>query len=180
MTLAPGSHTIGPDSGSLQVHTYREGVAQKVGHDLIIDVGQWQAKVEVGSDGVPAAVALEADPRSLRVREGLHGVKPLTDKDRAEIQSNIDEKILRGQPLTFASETVELAGSRLTLSGSLAIAGSTQPATFELELGGDGRVSGRLSVTQSQWGIKPYRAFMGALKVRDALDVVIEAALPTV
>jgi hypothetical protein len=34
-------------------------------------------------------------------------------------------------------------------------------------------------VTQSEWGIAPYRGLMGALKVRDAVDVVIDARLPS-
>jgi hypothetical protein len=33
-------------------------------------------------------------------------------------------------------------------------------------------------VTQSEWGIKPYRAFMGALKVRDTVEIVLDARLP--
>ena len=28
-------------------------------------------------------------------------------------------------------------------------------------------------MSQSEWGIKPYRAFMGALKVRDVVDDVV-------
>ena len=40
-----GTHTVGGDNGMLQVRTYREGMAQKVGHDLIIDVER------VGGDG---------------------------------------------------------------------------------------------------------------------------------
>jgi hypothetical protein len=34
-------------------------------------------------------------------------------------------------------------------------------------------------VTQSDWGIKPYRGLMGALKVRDEIEVVIAATLAT-
>ena len=33
--------TVGPADGSLVVKTYREGVAAKVGHDLVIDVTEW-------------------------------------------------------------------------------------------------------------------------------------------
>ena len=102
MAIRPGIHTVGPDSGALRVNTYREGMAQKVGHDLIIEVGQWRASIEVEEGGSPKAIALEADPRSLRVREGQHGVKPLTDKDRTEIRSNIDEKVLRDSRLRSA------------------------------------------------------------------------------
>ena len=53
----------GPDTGRLEVHTYREGVAAKVGHDLIIEVERWSASDEGG------ALELTADPTSLVVRE---------------------------------------------------------------------------------------------------------------
>jgi len=85
MSLNPGTHKVGPDNGSLQVHTFREGMAQKVGHDLIIEVEKWEATVEVGQDGAPAAITLDADAESLRVREGMHGLKPLSDKDLKDI-----------------------------------------------------------------------------------------------
>ena len=179
VAVRPGSHSVGPDSGRCRVHTYRDGLAQKAGHDLIIEVGHWNASVEVGDDGTLAAVALEADPRSLEVLEGHRGVKPLTDSDRTEIRSNIDEKILHGQPIKFSSSSVEHSDGRLVVRGELTIAGTTRPASFELALDENGRVSGTLPVTQSNWGIKPYRAFMGALKVRDAVDIVLDAALPS-
>lgn len=179
MALSPGTHSVGPDDGSFRVHTYREGVAQKAGHDLIIEVGQWRASVEVGQDGSPTAVSFEADPRSLQILEGRRGVKPLTDSDRADIRSNIDEKVLRGEPISFNSRAVDLADGRMVVEGELTIAGRTKPASFELRLGEDGRVIGTLEVAQSEWGIKPYRAFMGALKVRDTVEVVLDAKLPT-
>ena len=177
MPASPGTHTLGPESGTLEVRTYREGVAQKIGHDLIIDVGQWEATVEVGEDGSPSAVGLDADPRSLQVREGIGGVKPLTEKDRADIQEDIDKKILGGQPLSFRSSAVEAGDGRVTVQGDLTMAGATRPASFELELTAQGGIAGTLPVAQSEWGIKPYRAFMGALKVRDVVDVVVDVRL---
>lgn len=178
MALRPGSHAVGPDGGSCQVRTYREGMAQKVGHDLIIEVARWNATVEIGEDGVPTSISFEADPGSLQVLEGHRGVKPLTDSDRADIRSNIDEKILHGRPIEFSSSSVDAGEGRMTVHGALTMAGSTRPAAFELRLDDDGRVAGTLTVTQSDWGIKPYRAFMGALKVRDEVEIVLDARLP--
>lgn len=178
MPVREGVHNLGPDSGLIEVRTYREGFAQKVGHDLVIDVGQWQATVEVRDGGAPSSIGLEADSRSLQVREGVRGVKPLTDKDCAEIRKAIDDKILRTQPIAFRSSAVESSDRRLTVRGELTMAGTTRPATFELDLATDGRVSGTLAVTQSEWGIKPYRAFMGALKVRDTVEIVVDVRLP--
>jgi polyisoprenoid-binding protein YceI len=162
---------IGPDNASLLVLTYREGVAAKVGHDLVLEVTRWEATVE------PDSVALEADPRSLAVREGRRGVKPLTDRDREEIRRNIDDKVLRGQPIAFRSRAVRREGARLTVEGDLTIGATTRPITARLDVEGE-RAAGTIPLTQSAWGIKPYRGLMGALKVRDELEVAIEAPLP--
>jgi hypothetical protein len=135
----------GPDNASLHVHTYREGVAAKVGHDLIIEVTRWEATVDEGS------IELTADPGSLEVREGHRGVKPLTDKDRREIRKNID-----------------------AVAGELTMAGATRPVSVRLETTG-GRIRATIPLVQSEWGIKPYRGLMGALKVRDDVEIVIDA-----
>jgi hypothetical protein len=175
MPIATGRHQLGPDNGSLQVRTYREGMASKAGHDLIIDATRWEGTLSVGEDGAPSALELSADPRSLEIREGLGGIKPLTDKDRAEIRKNIDEKVLGRDPITFRSHRLALSedGSRLTAQGDLTIAGNTRPITAELAVDPGGRVTGTIAVTQSDFGIKPYRGLMGALKVRDSVDVVV-------
>ena len=109
--------TVGPESGSLLVKTFREGMAAKVGHDLVLEVTRWEAAVEEG------AIELTADPRSLEVREAVGGVKPLTDGDRAEIVENIDAKVLRGRPIAFRSRAVRAEGRRLVAEGELTLAG---------------------------------------------------------
>ena len=178
MALRAGTHTVGSSTGTLQVRTYREGLAQKVGHDLIIDVRQWEATAEVGESGTLSAVQLDADPHSLHVREGLRGVKPLTDKDRAGIRKTIEEQILGGRSIAFHSTAIEPVGGGLTVRGELELAGTRRPASFELGVAADGRVHGTLPVTQSEWGIKPYRGMMGTLRVRDTVEIVLDVPLP--
>lgn len=181
MTLPAGTHELGPgDDATLQVKTYREGIAAKAGHDLVIEVTSWRATIDVAEDRTPSKLELSADPASLEVRDGLRGVKPLTDKDRVEIRKNIDEKVLGREPISFRSTELELdeQGS-LSGSGELRMAGSARPVGIDLTVGSDGRITGTVALTQSEWGIKPYRGLMGALKVRDSLDVVIDARLPS-
>lgn len=177
MALPPGTHSVGPGTASLTVRTYREGVAAKVGHDLVLEVTRWDATVDVADDQGVAAVSLDADSRSLEVREGVRGVKPLTNKDRAEIRRNIDEKVLHGEPIAFRSRVVrpDNGGGRLVVEGDLTMAGSTRAVAAELLVGADGTVSGTISLTQSDWGIRPYRGLMGALKVRDEVEIVVAA-----
>jgi polyisoprenoid-binding protein YceI len=180
VSLRAGIYELGPDTASLVVKTYREGLAAKAGHDLIIEVRQWGATLEVGEDLSHSSLQLHADARSLYPREGLRGVKPLTDKDRDEVRKNIDEKMLGGEPISFRSSAMEAAGGgRLSVRGELTIRGQTRPASLELSVGADGHVAGTAQLLQSEWGIKPYRGLMGALRVRDSLEVVFHGVLPT-
>lgn len=178
MSLTPGSHAVGPADGELLVRTYREGLAQKVGHDLILEATAWQATIGVGDDGTPTSIALEADPRALQVRQGLHGAKPLSDSDRASIRDNIVRKVLGTQPIAFESSRIASTGAKAAVSGQLTLQGTARPLAFEVELAPGGRVTGTLTLRQSEWGIKPYRALMGALKVRDDVEVVVDLRLP--
>lgn len=179
MPLAIATHRLGPQNATLQIRTYREGMAAKAGHDLIIDVTGWEATADIAADPAASTIELSADPRSLEVREGLRGIKPLTDKDRGEIARTIDGKVLRGQPISFRSRSVRLAESpeRLIVEGDLSMAASTHPITAELSVEADGRVHGTIPITQSAWGIKPYRGLMGALRVRDELEIVVDGRL---
>ncbi len=181
MPISAGTHQLGSGSGTLQVKTYREGMASKVGHDLTLDVTTWDATVIVAEGGALSALELSADPRSIQVRDGTGGAKSLSDKDRTEIVKNIDEKVLGGQPISFRSTDAQLAqeGSALSASGELTLAGDTQPVSAQLSVDPEGRVTGTIPITQSDWGIKPYKPMMGALKVRDVVDVVIDARLPS-
>ena len=162
---------LGPENAKLVVKTYREGVAAKAGHDLVIEVTRWSATVESGE------LTVEADPRSLEVREGLRGVKPLTARDRAEIRKTIDAKVLGGQPITFRGRTSDAGGGAIELDGELTMAGATRPLRARLPSEG-GRIAGTIPLTQTEWGIKPYRGLMGALKVRDVVEIVVDAPEP--
>jgi hypothetical protein len=160
---------------TLRVLTFREGVAARVGHDLVIDVGRWE--LTAGDD--PASFELTADPRSLAVVEGRGGVKPLTDRDREEIRRNIDRQVLRGLPIAFRSTAVRREeDGGLLVAGDLTLAGVTRPLSARLAIGAGGRVTGTVAIVQSQWGIKPYRGMFGALKVSDEVVVEVEAPLP--
>ena len=63
------------------------------------------------------------------MREGLHGVKPLSDKDRADIRKTIDEKILGGRRIAFRSTAIEPGAGGLTVRGELELAGTTASAS---------------------------------------------------
>src|SRR5579885_308073 len=108
---------FGPDNARLTIRTGRKGAASKAGHDLLIEVGSWQATLD--REAQPA-LTLTADSRSLRVLEGTGGIKSLTEKDKADIKKTIDQEVLKGAPIEFRStEVAEGAGGTLSVRGEL-------------------------------------------------------------
>ena len=178
MSLKAGSYRLGPDDGTLCVRTRRTGAAAKAGHDLVIHVTAWKATLELGEDPADTSIELEADATSLRVREGKGGMQPLGDDDKANIQTTIDDDVLKRRAIAFRSTAVTGADGRLNVQGELTLAGTTRPLAFDLEVADDGRLTGVAIVKQTDWGMKPYSTLFGARKVADEVRVEIDAALP--
>jgi polyisoprenoid-binding protein YceI len=173
MPLAPGRHELGPADGSLLVKTFREGVAARVGHDLVLEVTRWHAVVDGGS------IAVTADPASLEVRAAHNGLKPMTDGDRREIRRNIDEKVLGGRSIAFTCDAVSDDAAGLIASGQLTIGGVTRPVRAALTRTPEKRLQGTIALRQSEFGIKPYKGLMGALRVRDDIEILVDIGIAT-
>jgi polyisoprenoid-binding protein YceI len=178
MMIPPGEYRIGPPYGWLVLRTFREGVASKVGHDLVIEVTRWQGMVAVPADGGMPRVAVEVDMGSLEVREGVGGVKPLTDRDRDEIKRHTAELLRTAEypRAIFQSTGVAVDRGAASIDGSFTLAGVSQPLRLAVQANGDRTVTASGEVQQTRWGITPYKGFMGALKIRD--NVVVEATIP--
>lgn len=178
MAIQAGTHQLGPDNATLAVHTKRTGAAAKAGHDLVIHVTSWEATLELADDPTSTTMQLEADATSLRVHKGTGGIQALGDEEKASIHQTIDDEVLQRHDISFRSSTVKSAGDgRLSATGDLTIVNTTRPVEFDLSLGDDGTLSASAVVTQSEWGMKPYSALFGALKVHDDVEVVLEGRL---
>jgi YceI-like domain len=175
MPIDAGTHRLGPHNATLTVETKRKGAASKAGHDLVIEVTSWEAELDVAKD---PAVSLRADGGSLRVREGSGGVTTLGDEEKAGIEQTIDDEVLKRAPIEFRSTALELdhGGTGATVHGELELAGTRRPISFELR-SEDDRLTGRATLKQSDWGIKPYTALFGTLKVADEVEIGIDARL---
>ena len=160
--------------------TGRTGAAAKAGHDLLIHVTAWQGTLVVGHDGAPASVEITADATSLHPREGTGGMKALGDDDRKSIRETIDDDVLKRQAIGFRSTAVQAAGDgRWSVQGDLTLVGKAAPLAFDLAIGDDGALKASAVIKQSDWGIKPYSALFGALKVADEVTVSLDAKLPS-
>ena len=179
MPMQAGVYRLGPDNARLAVKTGRTGAVAKAGHDLLIHVTVWDGQLEVGEEPGRSAVTLTADSGSLRVQEGTGGMQALDDGDKANIDQTIVDEILRGIAIEFRSTEVETVdGGRLRVQGDLTLGDRRNPIAFELAVEDDGRFSGSAAVKQTDWGMKPYSALFGALKVADEVVVVVSGHLP--
>ncbi len=180
MGVPDGTYSVGPHTGRLLIRTARTGLGARAGHDLTLEVTRWRGSVALDTASpASSAVAVEAEVASIEVREGAGGVKPLTDSDRAEIRRTMSGKILqagRYPSINFQSTLVGGGPEAFWIEGDLTIMGSTQPVTVHGSLAG-GRARGSATIAQSRWGIKPYSAFFGALRLRDEVEVEFDVAL---
>src|SRR6516165_1029315 len=171
MVVVAGRHQLGPDRGRILLRTFRDGLAAQAGHDLTIEATRWSGDLRVNDDLSPA---------SLVVRDGTGGVKPLTDRDRREIAVTT-RKVLRADQhpeAVFAADSFRPAadgGGEIT--GALTLRGQERPLRLQVKQTGADRYHAETQIVQSDYGIKPYTAFLGALRVRDAVDVVVDLDL---
>lgn len=166
------TYKLGPEDGTLSVRTGRTGAVAKAGHDLLIHVTAWSATLDLDTP----SVELDADATSLSVKEGTGGMKGLDAGDVANIETTIDDEVLLRRDIAFRSTDVVRTDGGLAVRGELTLAGATRPLAFDLTLT-DERVTGTAVVKQTEWGMKPYTALFGALKVADEVRVEVDARL---
>jgi polyisoprenoid-binding protein YceI len=180
MATGDGTYKLGPESGQLRLKTTRTGLGARAGHDLTIDVTRWHADVTIDpANASLSSVSVDVDANSLEIRTGTGGIKPLTDSDRADIKTIIQQKVLhtaRHPAITFRSTRVVGSAESFAVDGDLTIAAVTKPVTLHGRLA-EGRLEGSVTVVQTRWGIRPYTGFFGALKLSDEVTVEFVADL---
>jgi polyisoprenoid-binding protein YceI len=177
MTVREGTHELGPGDGRLLLRTGRSGLGRRAGHDLTIEASRWRASVTVRDPLEESSGEVVVEVGGLEVREGTGGVKPLSDQDRRDIGDNL-RKVLetrRYPEIVFTATAV--APDAGEIEGDLTIMGRTKPVRVRAEIDGD-VVRGGVTVQQTRWGIKPFSAFFGALRLADDVEVEFELRLP--
>lgn len=172
---------LGPEDGTLLLHTGVEGKAARLGHALVLAVPDWSAEA-VLVDGVPTSARLRAGLASLEVLSGTGGAKPLSAKDRRTIRGNaLDALKEKDQPdVVFTAGASEAVPGGVRVEGEVTIAGRTRPLSVEVKVAEtpDGwLLAVRSLVTQTDFGVVPYSTMLGALRLQDAVEVAFEATV---
>ncbi len=175
MAIPAGTYSFGPENGSMWVKTERGGAAAVAGHDLMIQVTGWEVTLEVGSDPAQSSVTARVDSTSLRVREGFGGMQPLDDADKENIRQTIDDEVLKGTEIAFRSTSVQVSEGGFAVEGELTLVDNVHPLAFDISVDDSGRLASTIVLKQTDWGLQPYSALFGALKVADDLEITVNA-----
>lgn len=173
--------TITPTNADLHVLTTAEGAAGRVGHDLVLDVDDFRGTVVLDGD-LPTDVRLVAALTSLRVLSGTGGLKPLTAGDKAQILRNATKALKADDSsgVLFAATDVARTDGGFQLTGTVTIGEVTRPLTAQVSVAeGEDRwtVTSTVELRQTDFGITPYSAMFGTLRVADVVRVRFDAAV---
>ncbi|HLT38970.1 MAG TPA: YceI family protein [Enhygromyxa sp.] len=157
----------------VRVFTYKEGLLSRVAHDLRLHVEPRGVSVTRTGDSVFA----EIDPSALLVDGAVRDsrVDALGDRDHQKILETVGREILlidRHPKIRF-SGAVNDRGQALEVRGELELLGVARPLSFSATRE-DRRIRARVSLRPSDWGIRPYKALAGAIRLQDRVLVELD------
>jgi hypothetical protein len=171
-------NTLDASTATCQVFTYKEGLLSAVAHDLKIEVRRFTMEV----DPVARTICATFDATSLTVvcamKDGVERPDALSPKDRRDIEENIAKDVLvtkKFRDITFRASQVEQTGAGFRVRGELRIRDKAGPVTFMVRPTGD-NMEAQVRLHQPDFGIKPFAAMLGALKIKP--DIEVRLAVP--
>jgi polyisoprenoid-binding protein YceI len=161
------------------VFTFKDGLLSKVAHDLKVRITRFSLEF----DAAAAKIKAEFDPSSLKVvaavHDGAEDPKALSDSDKEKIASQIQKEVLEtgAHPkATFHSTKVaRRPDGGYSITGDLTLHGTTRPISAETRVEG-GRQVAEVQLNQPDFGVVPFKAMMGTLKVKP--EVRVRVSIP--
>ena len=171
-------HRLDAGSAECFVFTFKEGLLSAVAHDVKIRVKSFHIEVHEEARRVEATF----DAASLEVVSAMSGGSEsrgsLSPEQKREIEGNIRGDVLdsdRHPEIHFRSTAVEERGDGFRIRGELSLHGKSRSMVVELTREGD-RYVAKARIHQPDFGIRPYSALFGTLKVK--ADVTVEVLVP--
>ncbi|HZZ83207.1 MAG TPA: YceI family protein [Anaeromyxobacteraceae bacterium] len=170
--------TFGPDRASCEILTFKEGLLSSVAHDLLLRITRFELTVAE----TPPSVRAWFESASLEVVAAMRGGRPapgvLREPDLKEIQRTALSEVLQASRyprVTFASTSVKARADGYEVQGELTLCGTARAISFVVRRSGAG-LAAEVPLRQPDFGIRPYTAMLGALKVKP--EVVIRLSVP--
>ncbi|MBF0240878.1 MAG: YceI family protein [Desulfamplus sp.] len=179
------TYCLTPNSGNLFVYTFKEGMLSTLSHDLLIKVTDFKINLNMPNGDLSSGnFNLEVKPDSLKVscamKEGKRELGLLKNRDKSEIKSFIEEDVLhisKYPTIIFKSMDIKKEQTYYLVKGELSLHGTNRCITFKVKSDDGKRFKGSVMLLQTHYGIKPYNALMGGLRVRDRIKVGFDLAI---
>jgi len=159
-------------TGTIHVFTFKQGLLAAAAHDLRLHFAEFTCVVE------GEAVKVVLDLNALRVDGPVRGgvVRPdeYDARQRADIERAARREVLRADRFPTASfdgQAVPTAGG-FDVRGTLTLAAREGALAFSMKEDG-GIYRGGFELQPSRWGIAPYSAMLGAIRVQDRVRIDI-------
>lgn len=179
---------VDSDSSWLRVLVYRGGLLRGLGHNHVVSHHTIKGTVSVAQEPLPSKLNLEFDVEELAVDDphqrmlaGPDFPGEIPEKDIAGTRANmLGRKLL--QAAQFASIQIRSENIAVNIPDMEVVAIVTIRETeftvvfpARVEMSQDAFVaSGELEITHGDLGLKPFKAALGTLRVRDALVLQYE------
>ena len=162
----------------VQIFVQREGLLARLGHDLQLSARQFEIRLQDNLvRGRFASDMLRVDGV---IHRGRLDQSVLSNAEKTQIEQTVRDDILQSgkYPQILFEGTVQGQGpGGRRVEGRLHMVGSEQAIAATVHEDG-GIARAEVVLTPSSWGIAPYRAMAGALRIKDRVQVVI--AVPNV
>ncbi len=184
MSLKAGTYSLNGNSGKMSVYTYKEGLLSKLAHDLQIDVKNFKVNLNVPEAGLTSGsleVELQADSVKVdcAMKEGEPQPDTLKEKDIADIEKDMAKKVLHPDKyptVNFCSKEIKEKEAGYHVNGELSLHGVTKTIDFDIDTNGD-NLKGRFSILQKDYGIKPFKAMLGTLRIKNEISFAFDLSL---
>ncbi len=185
MPLQAGNYKLTANAGKLFVYTYKEGFLSAVAHDLLIDVTHFTVNLNIPPAGSDAAsVQAEIQANSLKVicamKDGQRQNETLKEKDKADIEEATSKDVLhpaKHPTISFHSTSIQGKDNVYQVKGDLTLHGVTRPIEFDAITTNGKDLKGKITLSQKDFGIKPYKALLGTLKVKNEVEIAFDLSL---
>jgi polyisoprenoid-binding protein YceI len=158
--------------GECRIQTSREGALSAVGHDLTLRATRWSVDVQREA----RTVTVRVPTAGIDLVGARHGdvvdAHALSVGDRTKIEHTLRDDVLhvaRYPEVVFEGRWD--GDDPAVVEGSLTLCGVTRPLAVRVARAG-GRVVCTATVHQPTWGITPFRAMLGALRVQADVQVM--------
>jgi polyisoprenoid-binding protein YceI len=171
LTAQSSERAIDVEHSTMTIHVFKTGMFSFAGDNHEIRAPLVSGHVDQGK----RTVELTVDVRKMKVLD-----PKMSESKRAQVQEKmLSPEVLdpeRYPEIKFQSTDVKGSGQQLTVTGDLTLHGQTHPVVVDVT-GGDSGYTGKATIKQTDFGMKPVTVGGGTVKVKDEVEIEFEIVL---